>query len=213
MSKLFSIFFLLSVLFVSCGLGSSGSDITFNITVSETPNKSKAQFSPGEYSLPLERVSVMTGANSGLEIKWSKKENSKQQLVMKIFLPSSEKFKIWNSTLEKTECSIPDRPFTLTEKDFDSVYSARINRKINAYISLNRETQIMTDQTDTDYLSFPKFSLEISTLYFTKNAITMDCKFTGSLTEDYKEILGVNYSISGEFSLDKIKTGIMEVDD
>ncbi len=213
MKKIISVFYLLSVLMFSCWLGPSDTDMTFKITVPENTEKSKITFSPGDYSLQLERVAVMTGSNSGLEITWSKKESSKQQLVMKIFLPSTEKFKIWNSSPEKIECSIPELPVTLTEKDFDSIYSARAHQKINAYIRLNRETQIMSDQTDVDYLSFPKFSLEVSKLHFTKNAITMECKFEGSLTEKYKEITGADYSISGEFSLDKIKTGIMEVDD
>lgn len=213
MKKIISVFYLLSVLMFSCWSGSSDSDMTFKITVPENTDKSKITFSLGDYSLQLERVAVMTGSNSGLEITWSKKENSKQQLVMKIFLPSTEKFKIWNSSLENVECSTPELPFTLTEKDFDSIYSSRAHQKINAYINLNRETQIMSDQTDVDYLSFLKFSLEVNELHFTKNAITMECKFEGSLTEKYKEILGVDYSISGEFSLDKIKTGIMEVDD
>lgn len=213
MKKIISVFFLLSVLMFSCWLGPSDSDMTFKITVPKNTDKSKTLFSPGDYSLQLERVSIMTGSNSGLEIKWSKKENSTQLLVMKIFLPSTEKFKIWNSSPEEIECAIPELPFTLTEKDFDSIFSARAHQKINAYINLNRETQIMSDQTDVDYLSFPKFSLEVSELYFTKNAITMECKFTGSLTEKHKEIIGADYSISGEFNLNKIKTGIMEVDD
>ncbi|MFH0866913.1 MAG: hypothetical protein V1904_12010 [Bacteroidota bacterium] len=213
MKKIINVVFLLSVFVFSCWPGPSDSDMTFKITVPENTDNSKLLFSPDEYSMQLERVSVMTGSNSGLEIKWSAKENSKQQLVMKIFLPSTEKFKIWNSSPEKVECSTPELPFTLTEKDFDSVYSARVQRKINAYISLNRETQIMSDQTDVDYLTFPKFSLEISKLHFTKNTITMECKFEGSLTEKYKEIIGADYSISGTYSLDKIKTGIMEVDD
>jgi hypothetical protein len=213
MKRIIVAFFLLSVLLTSCFLWPSSSDMNFKISVPENTEKSKILFTPGDYTMQLERVSVMSGSNSGIEMNWSKKENDKQQLVMKIFLPSTEKFKIWNSSLEKTECSIPELPFTLTEKDFDSVYSVRVHRKINAYISLNRETQIMSDQTDVDYLTFPSFSLDVSELHFTKNKITMKCKFTGSLTEEYKEITGANYSISGEFSLDKIKTGIMNVDD
>ena len=213
MKKIISVFLLSSVLLFSCWLRPSDSNMTFKLFVPDNTDKSKLLFSPDDYELQLERVAIMTGSNSGIELKWSKKENAKQQLVMKIFLPSTEKFIIRNSSLEKVECSIPELPFTLTEKDFDSIYSARAHQKINAYISLNRETQIMSDQTEVDYLSFPKFSLEVSELYFTKNAITMKCKFTGSLTEKYKEIIGADYSISGEFSLDKIKTGIMEVDD
>jgi len=213
MRKIFSLFFLLSVLITSCWLGPSGSDMSFKISVPENTEKSKIIFTPGNYTMQLDRVSVMTGSNTGIEIDWSTKENDKQQLVMKIFLPSTEKFKIRNSSLEKVECTTPELPFTLTEKDFDSICSEKAKQKIHAYISLNRETQIMSDQTDVASLSFRKFSLEISELHFKKNAITMECKFKGSLTNENKESIGADYSISGEFSLDKIKTGIMEVDD
>lgn len=213
MRKLFSLVCLLSVLMSSCWLWTSDSDMSFKISVPENTEKSKIIFSPGDYTMQLERVSVMTGSNSGIKFSWTKKESDDMQLVFVLFLPSSDKFKVWNAEIENVECSVPEVPFVLTEKDFEDVYSVRVHRKINAYISLNRETQIMSDQTDVDYLSFRNFSLEISELHFTKNAITMKCKFKGSLSDEYKETIGADYSISGEFNLDKIKTGIMEVDD
>jgi hypothetical protein len=214
MKKLFiPVLFLASIMLFSCGSGPGSNNISFELTTANKSDTVGLVFSPGKYSMDAERVSVMTGSNSGIEITFTEKKSTYEKLVLKIFLPTTDKFMIWNSTVEKVEIAAPETPFTLTEKDFDSVYSSRVHRKINAYISLNKETQVMSDQTDVDYLSFSTFKIEFTELSSSGNNITMKCSFEGNMQEEYLELLGADYDIKGEFSLNNIKTGIMNVDD
>lgn len=212
MRNVIAVFLLYAVIMLSCGSGSSGHDLSFKMTVSE-PGNTQIPFAPGDYAMMLDRISVMSGSNSGIEFRWSKDESESKKLVFTVFLPSSKKFSVWNSSEEKVECAVPELPFTLTEKDFDSVYSVRAHQKISAYMSLNRENQIMSDQTNVDYLSFSVFKITMKEFRFNKNRITAGCEFEASLSEDYKKFVGTNYSISGTFGLDNIQTGIVLVDD
>lgn len=206
------IFIAAFIMFCSCGSGPGSNEISFDLTAKDSKS-ANLPFTPGKYSMDLERVAVMAGSNTGIEITFAQKVSTSEKLVLIVYLPSSDNFKIYNSSVEELEITAPELPFTITEVDFDSVYSVRVHQKISAYISLNKETKIMSDQTDVDYLTFSTFKMNFTELSSSKNNITMKCTFEGSVPTEFIELLGADYAIKGELSLNNIKTGIMEVDD
>jgi len=185
----------------------------FNISVEDSLDIDHLLFRPDSYSLDSINISVMNGANTGLDAQWCNRDEDNANLKLSFFLPSGLKFKIWNEK-NLLKNIMPVMPFTLTEKEFEGIKTTYTSKNIEAYIRLARLIPLSVNDEKgfyTENLYFKKFKIIVDEFFISGNTIGMHCKFDGSLGLQELKSVDANYTISGEFSFYNMPAGVKEV--
>jgi len=185
--------------------------LKFNLSASNKPGN-KLDFSTVSYEFNKPRASIMTGSKSGLIIQFEKNEESKDKLNFTIHLPSGKKFDVFKKT-DSFECNIPGLPFTVTEKDFQGIKSARKGYPVTAYLSLQKFIRKDTSTFSAKSIWLYAFTMKFNEFRIEGNKITLNASFEGKIREEDKKMHDADYTITGEIALSDHPLGTMFTDD
>jgi hypothetical protein len=210
--KYICIIFCFSFFHFSCNSKKTTENIlSFKLEVPENTGSSKTKFEHKEYKMSLQGVFVINGTNSGISISWIIKENDSQKLTLNMFLPSGPKFKVWVKNEPDVIYMIPTLPFAISASDYKDQGANDGNK---AYLYLRRDyVNNLGYVQKIESVSFSEFTFEISELKFSRNALTMQCKFTGAINKEHKNLYDADYAISGQFSVVNYNSGISDAKD
>ena len=149
----------------------------------------------------------MNEPGSGIKICWFLSESDIKKISLKLFLPSSSKFKVWVEKFPEVIYIIPSLPFTIYTSDYKEVMQS----ENKAYLYLKREYKDKLGYVKkTESVNFSEFTFNIREFKFDRNNITMQCKFSGAINKEFKNLYDADYKISGEFNIKNYNTGIMD---
>jgi hypothetical protein len=90
--------------------------------------------------------------------------------------------------------------------------NALYDKEQSTYIYLKRENHKAKGSTSVESYYFGLFELNVTRAVFEARSFSMDCSFTAKGDSAYKAALGMDYSLSGSFSVSKKELGIASVD-
>jgi hypothetical protein len=207
------IFLIFSTSF-NCKSQTKESENSVKFKIETPPNTSQAEykFKTGDYQFPIKNLYVMEGSNTGLEMEFQKKEDEKNTLSLFFALPSGNTFKVYHKD-KGYEYKTPDIPCTITNDDFKDILSARVHQTVHAYIYVQRNIRIASDQSKVESVYFEIFSINIKEFNIKEEKMNFSCTFTGELSETQLKVQDTEYKISGELNIKDFAIGIMMVDD
>lgn len=174
-------------------------------------NKS-TMFALQENKLLFSKFYVMKGANTGIELEFKKKQSDSTIATLKVFLPSGSIFEVYPDHMNRIHSKFPEVPFTFTEKDFEGITS-RTGYPVKAYIRYEEEKSLGDNTSKMKSMTFERISITFDELLLDENIGSISCEFSGTLTEQYKNILDKPYEIKGSFRIDESKYEIKNLED
>jgi hypothetical protein len=206
------ILYFVSSLFFDCKTQTSDNFVKFTIDSPTRTGTAINKFIAGDYKFPLKSVCVMRGSNDGMEAEFLEREGKDSTIALKFILPSSSTFKVFASGKGYT-VKIPELPCTVTNEDFKGIKSVRAHSDVLAFINIERNIRVASDQSRVESIYFEIFSINIKTLNFDKEKINFEGTFTAEMSEKQKTYQDADYKISGDFRISNSGVSIMMVDD
>jgi len=184
-------------------------EAVFMLSIADTSLESNGKIETGDYTLSLTGAYIMTGAYDGLFVEFEAVMVEYTKLKLSFKLPSCDRFKMYPKS-KSVEYEIPELPFKLTEKDFEGIWSDRIENFITPNVELQRRFKRAT--THIDYVHFKSFEMYVTEFNIKINELNMSCTFSGEVINDDLKYTNVKYELKGNFDVSDYDLGYMEID-
>ncbi len=184
-------------------------EAVFTLSIADTSLESNGKIETGDYTLSLTGAYIMTGAYDGLFVEFEAVMVEYTKLRLSFKLPSCDRFKMYPKS-KSVEYEIPELPFKLTEKDFEGIWSDRIENFITPNVELQRRFKRAT--THIDYVHFKSFEMYVTEFNIKINELNMSCTFSGEVINDDLKYTNVKYELKGNFDVSDYDLGYMEID-
>jgi len=184
-------------------------EAVFMLSIADTSLESNGKIETGDYTLSLTGAYIMTGAYDGLFVEFEAVMVEYTKLRLSFKLPSCDRFKMYPKS-KSVEYEIPELPFKLTEKDFEGIWSDRIENFITPNVELQRRFKRAT--THIDYVHFKSFEMYVTEFNIKINELNMSCTFSGEVINDDLKYTNVKYELKGNFDVSDYDLGYMEID-
>lgn len=164
----------------------------------------------GKHEMKLTEIAIYSGSFSGLEIRFDKKLNDSTHLMLKMTLPSTENFFVYQTGSGITyKC--PPLPFSLTHLDFEGITDALYEDPVHAVISASTEIRDKDNLLKTESIASWKFNLEFEEFRFDDRKAFIIFNFDAEIDEVYTTIYGL-YKIKAQININGAECGGIMVD-
>ena len=184
-------------------------EAVFTLSIADTSLKNKGKIETGDYTLHLTGGYIMTGAYDGLFVEFEAVMFEYTKLRLSFELPACDRFKVYPKS-EGIGYEIPELPFTLTEKDFEGIWSERIENFVKPDVELQR--RFKRASTHVDYVHFKSFEINVIEFNIKINELNMSCTFNGEVIDDDLKYTNAKYELKGNFDVSSYDLGYMEIE-